>query len=98
MKPVSQQRPDALRLLREVVKSQGERTDFVDNINEVDRSSGTSKDYTLDRLVRPSAPVRFSDWLIPPVDSNWSAPRARTAPLVTITQVPTSGSAPTRTD
>lgn len=49
--------PEALRLLREAVKSQGERTDLVDNINEVDRSDGTSKDYTLDRLARedPSA-------------------------------------------
>ncbi len=43
---------EALRLLGEVVKSQGERTDLDDNINEVSRSSGTSKDYTLDRLAR----------------------------------------------
>ena len=41
---------EALRLLGEVVKSQGERTDLDNNVNEVSRSSGNSKSYTLDRL------------------------------------------------
>lgn len=50
--PLYDNDPDALRLLREVVKSQGERTDLVDNVNEEGRSSGNSKDYTLDRLAR----------------------------------------------
>jgi hypothetical protein len=55
---------EALRLLRAALKSQGRRTDLassigpagsadlVDNINEVGRSGGTSKSYTLDRLAR----------------------------------------------
>lgn len=43
---------DALTLLRKVQLHQGARTDLVDNINEVGRTSGTSKSYTADRLQR----------------------------------------------
>lgn len=56
LRRMCEESPEALRLLREVVKSQGERTDLNDNIIEVNESeTGTSKDYTLDRLAREDA-------------------------------------------
>jgi hypothetical protein len=43
--------PEALRLLREVVTGErGKSKGNVDNISVSERSDGTSKDYTLDRL------------------------------------------------
>ena len=53
---------EALRLLGEVVKSQGERTDLDNNVNEVSRPSGNSKSYTLDRLARED-PAQWHDFL-----------------------------------
>ena|SRR5690606_1788209 len=39
-------------MLREAVKHQGSKPNLVDNVNEVERSSGNTKSYTLDRLYR----------------------------------------------
>ena len=47
---------EALRLLREVVTGErGKSRVNVDNINVSERSGGSSKDYTLDRLAREEA-------------------------------------------
>ena len=56
LKRLCKDEPEVLKMLREATTGKpGERTDLVDNINEVKgakRSDGTAKDYTLDRLAR----------------------------------------------
>lgn len=50
---VIQDDPEALAMFREAMKlNQGERTDIVDNVNDVKRFDGNSKAYTCDRLKR----------------------------------------------
>jgi hypothetical protein len=45
--------PEALAAFREAIKHQGERTDLVDNVNEVmDRPDGNSRAYSLSRVQR----------------------------------------------
>lgn len=43
---------EVLALWREEMKEQGKRNDIVSNINEVERSAGTTRSYTLSRLKR----------------------------------------------
>ena len=56
LKRLCKDEPEVLRMLREATTGkQGERTDLDHNITEVKdkgRKTGTSKDYTLDRLAR----------------------------------------------
>ncbi len=44
--------PEALVMFREAMKHQGERTDFVDNVNEVERPAGNSRAYSIARVQR----------------------------------------------
>ena len=56
LKRLCKDEPEVLKMLREATTGkQGERTDLVDNVNEVKdvkKSAGNAKDYTLDRLAR----------------------------------------------
>jgi len=52
--------PECLALYREAMKCQGERTDLLDNIKEVESPGGTSKAYTCERLKRV-APKLFEE-------------------------------------
>ena len=45
--------PEALSAFRDAMKHQGERTDLVDNVNEVmDRPDGNSRAYSISRVQR----------------------------------------------
>lgn len=46
--------PATLAMFREAMKAQGRRTDFLDNVKEVEAAAGNSKAYTLSRLERES--------------------------------------------
>lgn len=67
--------PEALRLFREAVSHQGERTDFNDNVIEVKATQGNSLAYTLDRLHR-EAPELYEQVVAKEMSANAAAIKA----------------------
>jgi len=73
LKRMCKEHDEALRLLRGAVTNpDGVKDDAVDNINSTDRSSGTSKDYTLDRLAR-EAPELYKQVVADEISANAAA-------------------------
>jgi hypothetical protein len=68
--------PEALVMFREAMKHQGERTDFVDNVNEVERPAGNSRAYSIDRVQRECDPETVAAVMAGEMSANAALVRA----------------------